>query len=220
MTSSGAGGLVGTLLKSVIPGAAAILAFAALASCGENGGSTSGNGATSGNAAQATPPVSLFPDDFKGVCSGASVSAAKAYDPAASGHKALYFSTYKEGFIDYSSSLPKDWTIQWSATGDALKDVDLILCARRTATRLLKVCDGYENDGKPTSNKVRWHAATYELSVMEARTGKKLAEKSVEASSSLCPMFMNFDGSSDTVDDYASLSDTVLADFLRPHVVH
>jgi hypothetical protein len=31
-------------------------------------------------------------------------------------------------------------------------------------------------------------------------------------------MLMSFDGESDTVDAYASLSDSAVADFLRPHI--
>ena len=60
--------------------------------------------------------------------------------------------------------------------------------------------------------------ASYELSVREARTGKTLAETTVEATSTDCPMFMNFDGTSDTVDGYASPADSAVTEFLRPHM--
>jgi hypothetical protein len=190
-----------------------VLALAALASCGEE--STSGSDATGGDAA---PVSQLFPDNFKGVCSGASVSNATAYDAAAATHKALYFRSYEDDFTDSSSSLPADWTVQWSQEGDALRAIDLVACARRTAAVQVKVCDGYEDDGKPTQNKVRWHTATYELSVREATTGKVLATTTLEATETDCPMFQTFDGDSDTVDGYATLSDTAVADFLRPHI--
>lgn len=203
-----------TTFKAVILLPAAVAAFAALGSCGGD----QDTGAAEGTDAQTAQPGQLFPDDFKGVCSGASVSKATAYDPEAKAHKALYFETYKDDFTDRSSSLPGDWTVQWSEEGDALTAIDLVACARRTAASEVKVCDGYKNDGKPTQNKVRWHTATYEVSVMEAGTGKKLAETTLEANSSNCPMFMSFDGDSDTVDGYASLSDAAVADFLRPHI--
>jgi hypothetical protein len=110
--------------------------------------------------------------------------------------------------------------VQFSPSSDAFRAIDLVACARRTAAPEVKICDGYKTDGKPTQNKVRWHTATYELSLREAKTGKKLAETTLEATDSDCPMFENFDNPSDTVDDYASLSDSAVADFLRPHIAH
>lgn len=204
--------------KSVILFPVAILAAAVLASCGEDQGGSAGGDADGGTGTETAQVSQLFPDSFKGVCSGASVSTATAYDSKAATHKALYFETYKDDLMDQSSTLPPDWTVQFSPDEDALKAIDLVACARRTAAREVKVCDGYETDDKPTQNKVRWHTATYELSVREATTGKELATTTVEATDSDCPMFMSFDGDSDTVDGYASLSDSVVADFLRPHM--
>jgi hypothetical protein len=206
---------------------AAGLALAALAACGGGGGSAAGDGANAAaeaNAALARTEADiaaqsrLLPDNFKGVCSGATVSAAAAYDPRATSHKALYFATYRDDLMDQSSSLPRDWTVLFSAETDALRAIDLVVCARRTAAREVKVCDGYQSNGRPTQNRVRWHTATYELSVREARTGRELAKTTAEATSSECPMFMNFQGESDTIDGYASLSDSAVADFLRPHI--
>ena len=209
-----------TTFKILVPITAAFAALAALGSCGKNDAAGGGGSATGGTALQTAQASQLFPDNFKGVCSGASVSAATAYDPQAKVHKALYFATYKDDLMDQSSSLPGDWTVQFSPTGDALKAVDTVVCAKRTAAREVKLCDGYKDNDKPTQNKVRWHTATYELSVWQATTGKKLAQTTAEATSSVCPMFMSFDNDSDTVDAYASLSDSVVADFLRPYIAH
>jgi hypothetical protein len=212
-----AGGLnVAMKSKALIPFSAAILALATLASCGEDAGTGAGSDAT--GESDTTQASLLFPDSFKGVCSGASVSSATAYDPAAKAHKALYFTTYEDDLTDRSSSLPGDWTVLFSPDSDALRAIDLVVCARRTAAQEVKVCEGYKNDDKPTQNKVRWHTATYELSVREAATGKTLAETTAEATESDCPMFWTFDGDSDTQDGYASLPDTAVADFLRPHI--
>ena len=201
-------------LKAIMP-LSAVLALAVLASCGEDQGATGSD--ASGAGAETAQASLLLPDSFKGVCSGASVSTATAYDPAGKAHKALYFATYEDDLTDRSSSLPGDWTVLFSPDSDALRAIDLIVCARRTAAQEVKVCDGYKNDDKPTQNKVRWHTATYELSVREAATGKTLAETTAEATESDCPMFWTFDGDSDTQDGYASLPDTAVADFLRPH---
>ncbi|MEA3061441.1 MAG: hypothetical protein QOJ94_1222 [Sphingomonadales bacterium] len=189
-----------------------------LASCGKGGGNSTASDSRGGSGAAATPVALLFPDDFKGVCSGASVSAATAYVPGSKAHKALYFETYKDDFSDHSSSLPNDWTVQYSQNGDAFKAIDLVVCARRTAAREVKVCDKYKTDDKPSQNKVRWHTATYELSAWEAKTGKKLAQTTVEATDTDCPMFESFSSDSETVDDYASPSSAAVADFLRPHI--
>lgn len=206
--------------RTVIVFPAVLLALAALAACGGDGGAGGGSSANGGadtGTAQATP---LFPDNFKGVCSGASVSSAAAYVPAATGHKALYFTTHGDGLTDRSHSLPPDWTLLFSPDSDALRAIDLVVCARRTAARQVKVCDGYQNHGRPTQNGVRWHTATYALSVREARTGRTLAETTLDASDSNCPMFMSFDNDTDVIDGYASPSDSAVADFLRPHIMH
>lgn len=194
---------------------AALLGIAALGACGEKK-DPGDSGAGSAEASQ--PPAQLFADDFKGVCSGASVASATAYDPAGKAHKALYFGSYKDDLTDRSTSLPDDWTVQYAPEGDAYKAIDLVVCARRTAAKEVKICDGYKDKDKPTENKVRWHTATYTVSVAEAKTGRKLAETTIEATDSDCPMFMSFDGNDSTVDSYASLSDTAIADFLRPHM--
>jgi hypothetical protein len=190
----------------------AAAALLVLAGCGNGGGST--DDAAGGKAAAGSP---LFPDDFKGVCSGGSVSKATPYDAKAASHKVLLFSTYKDD-LQQSTTLPPDWTVQFSPEHDALKAVDLVGCARRTADKLVKTCDGYEKDGKSTGGKVRWHSATYELSVHEATTGKKLDSTSVEATSETCPMFASFDGKNETIDMYATAPDTEINDFLKPYV--
>lgn len=194
---------------------AAAVALAGLAACDK--GKEAGGDAPAASASE--PKAQLFPEDFKGVCSGAGVSRAAAYDPAKKPHKAVYFESWKDDLTDSSTSLPPDWTVQFTADGDAYAAVDLVACARRTAEKEVKLCDGYKSGDKPTNNKVRWHTATYALSVMEAKTGRKIAETTVEATDSDCPMFQNFDGDNQTVDGYASPSDSAVADFLKPHVV-
>lgn len=201
---------MGKSIDTIVAIPAAALALALLASCGDSGDSS--------DAAEvaAPPPGQLFPDAFKGVCSGAPVAAATPYDAAGKDHKALYFETYEDDFMDQSSELPGDWTQAYSPEGDALKAIDLVVCARRTAAVQVKVCDGYENDDKPTQNKVNWHTATYALTVHEATTGKQLAQTTLGATGTDCPMFMSFDGDSETVDRYATPSDSAVADFVRP----
>lgn len=194
--------------KVVMAAACATLALAA--GCSDEGGKESAAPAPSGAASK------LFPDAFKGVCSGAGVPQATAFDPAAKTHKALLFQTYTDDLQDQSHRLPPAWTVQFSPNKDALTAIDVVICAKRTEAELVKTCDGYKSDGKPTDNKVRWHTASYEVSAHEAKTGKELASKTLGATDETCPMFASFDGTNETIDDYATPSDSALADFAKP----
>jgi hypothetical protein len=212
------GGLdVARICRAIAPFAAAVLTLPTVAGCGSGGGNKAA-GVDGGGSATQTAAAQLFPDNFKGVCSGASVSAATAYVSGSKTHKALYFQTYKDDFSDHSTSLPADWTVQYSQTGDSFKAIDLVVCARRTAAREVKVCDQYKTEGKPSQNKVRWHTATYEFTAWEAKTGKKLAQSTIEATDADCPMFETFSSDSETLDDYASPSGAAVTDFLKPHI--
>lgn len=215
--------------RSVIASSAAGLMLATLSACGGGNGDTGDAGADAVRNANAelekakadlSASTRLLPDAFKGVCSGAPVSAATAYDPRGTTHKALYFATYRDDFMDQSSSLPQDWTVPFSAESDALRAVDLVVCARRTAAREVRICDGYQSNGRATQNRVRWHTATYELSVREARTGRQLAQTTAQATNAQCPSYQTFRGEAEMIDGYASLPDGVVADFLRPHMTH
>jgi hypothetical protein len=163
--------------------------------------------------------VPLTAQDFDAVCSGASVSDATDYDKSAPSHKALYFESGDSGMNDHSiTALPKDWTVTYTSKGADFKAIDLVACAKRTADKQVKVCDDYKSDGKATKNKVRWHTATYELSVHAASTGKELAKKTYEATDTACPMFESFSSDGETKDDYASVPKDVVVDLLKPFV--
>ena len=198
--------------KDVIAFALAMLGLIGLAACGGTGSGGNTTGVIQANI--------LFADDFKGVCSGAPLSVASAYVPDARAHRAVFFASDGDDLSDHSYSLPRDWTAQFAEGQNTYKAIDLVVCARRTTTRQVKVCGGYKNDDRPTRNQVRWHTATYELSVREARTGKQLATRTIEASAAECPMFQSFGSDTEVVDGYASLSDTIVADFLRPYISH
>lgn len=190
----------------------AVLALS-LAGCGDDGGDdggSDGNGDTSGP---------IFPDDFKPVCQGATVSAATAYDENATTHKAVYFASSDDDLVDRSANLPADWTVAFSTEGDALAAIDLVLCATRTAEELVQECTGYEDDGVDTGNTVNWHTATYDVSVRAATTGQVLAEETMEATDEECPSFVFFDEEKDdTQDMYAEVPEKDLIAFLKPFV--
>jgi hypothetical protein len=203
--------LLGVLLAGVL----------AVAGCGggsDDDSSTGSPGGGSTSPAAASPSTPLFPDDFRGVCSGATQSRATPYDTSAPSHKALWFATYQDDLLDQSTHLPPDWTVAFSSAGDALKAIDLVGCAVRTADKVVKNCSGYQDNGKDTGNKVRWHTATYELTVHEAVTGKVLAQETVEATDASCPSFETFDGENETIDDYASVPDAKVTALLKKYV--
>lgn len=207
-------------IKTILAYPALAAAALTLAACGDEADGDAGSGTEAGGGdTAAAPDKKLFASDFKGVCSGATVSAATAYDPEGDSHKALMFETWKnDDLIDRSSSLPDDWTVQFSAEEDMYKQVDLVVCAKRTAAEKVKTCEGYKTDGKETENKVNWHTATYDLTLVEATTGKTIAESTVSADSDRCPMFQSFESTSDVVDGYARPADTAIADFMKPHM--
>ncbi|MFL6089277.1 MAG: hypothetical protein ACJ71Z_03960 [Aeromicrobium sp.] len=190
--------------------ATVVVAFALAATgCSNHGDTASAPGSTAAAS-------KLFPDSFKGVCSGAGVAAATAFEASAKTHKALLFQTYEDDLQDQSHRLPAAWTVQFSPDKDALTAIDVVICAKRTEAKLVKTCDGYKSDGKATKNKVRWHTATYRVSAHEAKTGKQLAAKTLDATDETCPMFQTFDGSNETVDGYSTLSDETLTEFAKP----
>lgn len=199
----------------------AVLALS-LGGCGDSddGGSDSSGDDGTPTAGDPTTPADtpLFPDDFEGVCDGATVSSATAYDQAAASHKVLYFATYEESLLDQSSNLPKDWTVTFSDTGNALQAVDLVACSVRTAEKLVQTCTGYESDGEDTGNEVKWHSATYDVSVREATTGTVLKQETIEAMDEDCPSFVMFDEGETSVDQYADVPDNKIVAFLKPFV--
>ena len=192
----------------------AVLALS-LAGCGDDGGS---DGGSNGGDGDTSGPI--FPDDFKPVCQGATVSAATAYDENAPTHKAVYFaSSDDDDLTDRSSNLPADWTVAFSTEGDALAAIDLVLCVTRTAEELVQECTGYEDEGVDTGNVVNWHTATYDVSVRAATTGQVLAEETMEATDEECPSFVFFDEEKDdTQDMYAEVPEDDLIGFLKPFV--
>ena len=71
----------------------------------------------------------------------------------------------------------------------------------------VKICDGYQNNGRSAQTRVRRHS-------------RQLATTTVEATGSDCPLVMSFQNDSETVDRYATLSNSAVVDFLGPHLTH
>lgn len=201
-------------------GATATFLALSLAGCGDDGGNdaaaTSPDDSADGG--DTSTDVPLFPDDFKPVCQGATVSRATAYDETATAHKALYFASSDDALTERTSDLPADWTVAFTPDADALAAIDVVLCAVRTGEALVQECTGYEDDGVDTGSTVNWHTATYEVSVRAATTGQVLAQETMEATDEGCPSIVFFDEDGQTLDMYASIESEAAVAFLKPFV--
>jgi len=108
--------------------------------------------------------------------------------------------------------------VLFSASGNALQEIDLVACSVRTAEKLVQTCTGYEDDGEDTGNEVRWHTATYEVSVREATTGTVLKQETIEATDETCPSLVMFDEGEQSVDQYDAVPDEKIVALLKPFV--
>ena len=199
------------LTRHHLPAVLLVPALLALSACGS--GSDDSGSESGGTPAQGK----LFPTDLQPVCSGATQSRAADYTPAGT-HKALYFETYEDDLVDQSTRLPSDWTVAFDENADNYAQVDIVACAARTADELAQTCEGYEDEETGTSGTVRWHTATYELTVYAAQSGEELGSTTIEADDDVCPSIATFDEGQTEIDSYASPSEDDITAFLRPFV--
>jgi hypothetical protein len=214
--------------KSVAGGLPAVALLITLAACGPGastaggaGGGAGGGGGSGGVSTTPTRATPLFADDFSPVCEGATVKAATPYDKSGTtGHKAVYLETYKDGnLVDSSTELPDDWTVQFTATGNAYAAIDVVICAKRTAQTFATNCDGYTVDDKPDALVVKMYTATYTVSAFEATTGKQLGTAQLAATDGTCPLSeFNVAKGTTTMNDYATPSKDQIVAFAKPFV--
>jgi hypothetical protein len=174
---------------------------------------------TTVEAATTTSSVStpvLFESDFHAACAGISTSKATAYSKTPGVHPIIGFAGKGK---DYSTRImPDDWTIQWTGETDTLRAVELVGCAERTTDTFVKECPGYMIDGKGDNGIVRWHHATYAVSIREAKTGKEVGSATFEAKDDSCPFTALFVDGKTTTNDYAFDDDAfqaVLKDYVQ-----
>jgi hypothetical protein len=185
---------------------------------------TVGNGPSKPTAAPSpsepskSPQSQLFADDFRGVCQGATVSRATAYDAAAPAHKVVLFSSYEGDLIEDTSTLPEDWMVQFDTNSDAYAQVDTVACVEVKDEQPLKECTGYQDNGHDTDNKVDLRTATYTVSVHEATTGKELGTTELDGTDDSCPTVVSFENDTQTkVYDSPPSNDDLVA-FIKPFV--
>jgi hypothetical protein len=191
-----------------------------LAACGS---ATSGSPSGSGKDGAANQPAAeqvdkvLFDTDFEGVCAGAPQKGAAAYDQTTAGiHPVLGFGSrpYEADAAKLSPlDIPEGFSRKWAQGQNNLAEIQLVVCAKRTTDTVVKKCDGYKKDNKPTGQVVTLHSTAYDVKVYAARTGEEVAAKTFDAPGKECPMF----ALSGQTDEYPEIDEQVVA-FIQPFV--
>lgn len=214
-------GIIGTIDCAARPAlrlATIAIVTAGLATAGCSTTTVVGGGGTHPSPTTAATPAKLFSDDFKGACSGATVSRAAKYDAAAVSHKAILFAPNGTDSYEDTTTLPSDWMVQFDANSDAYAAVDTVVCLTVESDESIQECTGYQDNGHDTDDKVDLRTATYGLSVREAKTGKELGATELTSGDDACPLVISFDNDNQTkVYDAPPAKDDLVA-FVKPFV--
>jgi hypothetical protein len=148
----------------------------------------SGSKATSGYVADA---------DLRAVCQGVASNASPVYSKTAGViHPIKMFVGKAPQYDIYGPQLPSSW--------ETVRNVELVGCADRVEDKLVKTCEGYEKDNKPTGNKIEMFDAVYTLRIVEAKTAKPVGDPvRIESKGGDCSMLESFDGTNVTKQTYA-----------------
>lgn len=150
-----------------------------------------GAGTSSKGSAADGPEVPDSVLDLKRVCAdGLGFSGMPAYDRTKKTvHPAILMNNPGDDWSQFeppAGDFPKGWFLGYS---DKPATAELVVCVERTkATATGKVCDMETEDGKPL--KISTYNTSYQLKVVEARTGKALHEYNGEAKSDECPVYI------------------------------
>ncbi len=143
--------------------------------------------------------------DLRGVCQGVASKSSPTYTKTAGViHPIKMFVGKAPQYDIYGPQLPSSW--------EAVRNVELVGCADRIEEKLVKTCDGYERDNKPTGNKIEMFDAVYELRIVEASTAKQIGEPiRIDSKSGDCSILESFDGTNVTKQSYAIDSPAMVA---------
>jgi hypothetical protein len=135
--------------------------------------------------------------DLRAVCQGVASPGSPAFTKTAGViHPVKMFVGKAPQYDIYGPQLPSAW--------ESAKNVELVGCADRVEEKLVKTCDGYEKDNKPTGNKIDMFDAVYNLRIVEAKTAKQVGEPvRIESKGGDCSMLESFDGNNVTKRSYA-----------------
>ena len=141
------------------------------------------------------------------VCKGKGLSTAAAYTGASPHRIKLYTPSLQPGAYISSSLYFKDQTWQSDYKNEAA--TQLVGCFSRSSNQKIKTC---EFEGKS----IDLYSVTYQLTIYEAKTGKKLATKTVKSTDTACPYFATYDKNDPKIYAEPDLAQTTAA--VQPYV--
>ena len=167
---------------------------------------------------QAASSVPLFESDFEPVCRGVGIKRSAPYAATAGVvHPALGFLGKANALVTMAGTIPDDWTIQWSASGDALAKIELVACSERTVETFAKECTGYTTSDQDGERVAKFYDTTYTVTLRAAHSGDVVATTTVDAKAIDCPIVVTFAPGASTTNEYAT-DEAAVQTFLKPFV--
>jgi hypothetical protein len=181
-----------------------------LTACSSDKGSTS----SSSGSPVAIP---LSTSSYAQVCNGAGLSEAVAYSKSPGVHPLILMNrdSDQSSFNEKTPSdgFPKSWQISYKNA----KDGQLVTCITTAKRELKKKCDFPASKPDQIKHVLEMYNTTYDVTLYEAKTGKKIASKSIVAKADECPMFHMFK-KTEEVDKEDGNYEQALINFVKPHV--
>ncbi len=167
------------------------------------------------------PDQELTSFAFDLVCKGTGLTKAIPYEPADEGINQVIVmsdSTIGAQYDEYSQRFNRDMPEEWfpqivDGTFD-YSDVEMVLCAHRTAVEPVDIECEFEDD-----HSINVHNSTYELTLRSSQTAEIIAQETVTSEGSCPTMFSFFDEGETEKDEFADLQDAQIQAFIEPYVV-
>jgi hypothetical protein len=174
--------------------------------------------ACSSNDKSSTPSESpIFSTSYAQVCNGAALPGAAAYSKSPGVHPLIVMNR-KDPQSSFDQKTPSDrFPKSWLINITNAKDNQLVVCMTTSKRELKKKCDFPANKPSDLKHVLEMYNTTYDATLYEAKTGKKLASKNILAKANECPMFHMF-SKTEVVDKEDGNYEQALIDFVKPHV--
>ncbi len=197
--------IIGILIFIVLIGACTAVALNK--STDKESAQTSTNTKSSGDETSNGASDTVSSGELDVVCKGKGLSTAAAYTGASPHRIKLYTPSLQPGAYISSSLYFKDQTWQSDYKNEAA--TQLVGCFSRSSNQKIKTC---EFEGKS----IDLYSVTYQLTIYEAKTGKKLATKTVKSTDTACPYFATYDKNDPKIYAEPDLAQTTAA--VQPYV--
>ena len=126
------------------------------------------------------------PWELDKACSGKTYAKGAAYQGTAP-HPVAIFMTSPAGFLEHTTLYPPKGAAWRPSDPDETSDVQLVVCATLAAEVPTGETCGYGPGGIVASTAVPMSQATYQVRVLEVRTGRELRSVSVQGEDAECP---------------------------------